>query len=813
MPVAGPRPVPEPGPRNGLAGGLTEAEVADRRRRGLANDVPDTTSRSIGQIVRANVVTYFNFVLGTLAVLILIYGEGNDALFGGVLVANTAIGIVQQVRAKRALDRLALLTNPRARVRRDTVEREVAVRDVVLDDLVVLSPGDQIVVDGEVVHSTALEIDESLLTGESDPAAKDVGDDVLSGAFVAAGSGIMAATKVGKAAYASQIAVEARKFTMSKSELQQSVDKIIRWASYAMIPAAIVLAISQAHRLHHFRDALSATVGGIVAMIPQGLVLLTSVAFAVGVVRLARRQVVVQELPAVEILARVDVICLDKTGTITHGDLELDRIEPLTGTTDETSRDAVAALVASDPSPNATLRALGQGLARQASAETDTETDARSAKPQLPDMPAGWEPTRAVPFSSARKWSGATFGDRRTWVLGAPDVLLGHAGHDAVREEVNDLADRGVRVLLLAHTTTALPDVPATSAALPPGLEPKALALLEDRVRSDAADTLAYFASQGVTVKVISGDHPTTVAAVARRAGLHSDGAVDARTLPEEPAALGKAVDDASIFGRVTPQQKRAMVRALQANGHTVAMTGDGVNDVLALKDADIGIAMGSGSSASRAAAQLVLLSGEFSALPHVVAEGRRVINNIERVANLFLTKTIYALLLAFAIAAAVKPYPFLPRHFTLIDALTIGIPGFFLALAPKADRARPQFLRRVLRFTVPYGILAAVITFAAYLIALRGSPPLVQSRTAATLVLVGVALVVLVQLVRPVTGARAVLVAAMLGGFVLVMGVPFGRHFFALTLPAAGMLGAGAVLVAVAIAASVAISRAIDRA
>jgi cation-transporting ATPase E len=535
-------------------------------------------------------------------------------------------------------------------------------------------------------------------------------------------------------------------------------------------------------------------------------VLLTSVAFAAAVLRLAKHQVVVQELPAVEILARVDVICLDKTGTLTHGDLELDRIDTLPGAGDRDARDALAALVAADPNPNATLRALGHGL---------TGADGRHAgQPEqaLPSLPAGWEPATAVPFSSARKWSAATFPGKGTWVLGAPDVVLDSSRHADLAARVEQLAELGSRVILLAHTDAALADVPATDITLPDGLEPSALAVLEDRVRVDAPDTLAFFAAQGVAAKVISGDHPATVAAVARRAGLDVEGdAVDGRSLPDDPDQLAAAVEAGTIFGRITPHQKRAMVHALQGKGHTVAMTGDGVNDVLALKDADIGIAMGSGSSASRAAAQLVLLSGEFSALPPVVAEGRRVINNIERVANLFLTKTIYAVILAFAIAATVKPFPFLPRHFTVIDALTIGIPGFFLALAPNPERAKPHFLRRVLRFTVPHGIMAAAITFTAYLLAQRTHPPLIQSRTTATLVLTGVALVILVQLVRPMTLARAVLVVAMVAGFALVLAVPFGRHFFELHLPSGAMLAVSAGLVSASAAISVVFARYID--
>jgi cation-transporting ATPase E len=379
--------------------------------------------------------------------------------------------------------------------------------------------------------------------------------------------------------------------------------------------------------------------------------------------------------------------------------------------------------------------------------------------------------------------------------LGAPDVLL-HDRDAELRATVDKLAAHGTRVVMLAHS-----DSPLADEALPPDMTPQALALLEDRVRADAPQTLQYFADQRVSVKVISGDHPTTVAAVARRAGLDVAGdAVDARTLPEEPEQLAEALDNATVFGRVTPQQKRAMVGALQAHGHVVAMTGDGVNDVLALKDADIGVAMGSGSSASRAAAQLVLLTGEFAALPHVVGEGRRVINNVERVANLFITKTVYAVLLAVAVSIALVTFPFLPRHFTLIDSLTIGIPGFFLALAPNPLPARAGFLQRVVRFTVPYGILVGAATFAAYEIALHRNISLEESRTTATLVVIALGLFVLIQLARPMTPWRGLLVGCMVAGFVLVMVVPFGRHFFELKMPPASMLVIAALIVAAAV-------------
>jgi cation-transporting P-type ATPase E len=750
--------------------GLSEQAVQDRRARGLGNDLPATNTRTFGQILRANLLTRFNFLLGGLLVVILVVGPINDALFGGVLVANALIGVIQELRAKRTLDRLAILSAPRARVVRDGHEREVPVSEVVLDDVLGLRPGDQVVVDAEVLEVAGLEIDESLLTGESDPVAMQVDDEVLSGSFVAAGSGYVRATRVGAEAYAVQLAAEARRFTLVTSELRDGIDWIIRLISYAMAPTAVLLLISQLRSHDTWQEAASGTVAGVVAMVPEGLVLLTSMAFAAGVVRLGRRHALVQELPAVETLARVDVLCLDKTGTITEGDISFVGLEPVTDLTETQTQAALVALAGAEANPNATLRAI-------AAAVEPVSTQAAA-------------PDHVVPFSSARKWSGVTVNGGPTWLLGAPEVLAPDAG---LGEHIGRHADLGQRVVLLARSPE-----PLERDQLPVAVEPVALVVLADRVRGDAAETLAYFAEQGVTLKVISGDNPRTVAAVAREAGLAgADRAVDARDLPEDEAGLQAVLEEHTVFGRVQPRQKRAMVRALQAAGHTVAMTGDGVNDVLALKDADMGIAMGSGSSASRAAAQLVLLDGSFATLPVVVAEGRRVINNVERVANLFLVKSTYSMLLALAVGVAHVPFPFLPRHLTLVGSLTIGIPSFFLALAPNDRRAVPGFVSRVLHFAVPAGALAAIVTFAAYALA-RGplGLSLDEARTTACLVLVSVGLVVLVRLAQPLTAWRAALVASMIGGFALALLVPGLREFFALDLPPPDAFAMVAVLV-----------------
>jgi cation-transporting P-type ATPase E len=739
--------------------GLTEVEVAERVARGQVNDVPVTPSRTIAEIVRANVFTRFNALLGAMLVVILIVGPIQDALFGGVLIANTLIGIVQELRAKRTLDRLAVLTAPKARTVRDGRMQEREVSAVVLDDVLELQPGDQVVVDGEVLAALGLELDESLLSGESEPVGKSPGDEVLSGSFVAAGSGWYRATRVGRDAYATQLAEEARRFTLTRSELRSGIDRILQIVTWLIVPTAGLLVISQLRSDASVRDALRGSVAGTVAMVPEGLVLLTSIAFAVGVVRLARRRVLVQELPAVEVLARVDVVCVDKTGTLTEGHLAVEAVEGLAVGLEH--EEALGALAAADPHPNATLRAIGE---------------------RFPRPSEGWRDAGAVPFSSARKWSATAFEGRGTWVLGAPDVLLdGLRREDPLARRIETLAEAGRRVVLLSRSGQ-----PLDGDVLPDELTPVALVVLGDRIRETAADTLRYFAEQDVQVKVISGDDPRTVAAIAGHLGLSDpSGAVDARALPSDPEALRELLDEHVLYGRVTPQQKRAMVGALQAQGHVVAMTGDGVNDVLALKDADLGIAMGTGSSATRAVAQLVLLDSTFDALPNVVAEGRRVLGNIERTSNLYLTKTVYAMLLAIGVGVVGRPFPFLPRHLTLIGALTIGIPSFFLALAPNTERARPGFLRRVLRFTVPAGTLAAIATFLGYTLAIEEpGVTLAQARTTATMVLCWIGFLILSSIAAPLTPARLALVWAMPSAFILTLLVPATKEFFALVPP-----------------------------
>jgi cation-transporting ATPase E len=654
---------------------------------------------------------------------------------------------------------------------RDGEPREIAQDQVVIDDVIDLRRGDQVVVDGEVVESNGLELDESLLSGEAEPLAKAPGGRVLSGSAVVAGSARMRVTAVGEQAFAQGLAAEARTFGVVRSELQEANNKILRLVTWAILPVAALLCWSQLSGTLGVREALRGSVAGVANMIPEGLVLLTSVAYAVGALRLARKNVLVRELAAVEGLARVDVLCIDKTGTLTTGELrplEVRQLNP-----DVPAGDVIAGLAAAEETPTPSLRSLA-------------------------GLHAGVPPLRCsghVPFSSERRWSGATFDELGSFVLGAPEVLMSGSADAGLEAQIAAETAAGHRVLLLARAPSGI-----AVEGLPPDLQPVAFGILAEQVRSDAAGTLAYLREQGVAIKVISGDNPATVAAIAAAAGVPDIWAVDASGLPAEIADLTPIVEQHSVFGRVGPREKRAMVAALQAAGHTVAMTGDGVNDVLALRDADLGIAMGSGSPAARAAGRVVLLDDAFSILPALLAEGRRVLANVERVSKLFVTKTVYAALLAIAIGIARVPYPFYPRNFTVISTLTIGVPAFFLALPPASTRLRSGYLRRVQEFVVPVGIVLAAATLVTYLIDRSHGGPPSHARTAATLVLGTGGLWVLGRLARPFAWWKVLLVGSMAGLFAIALLLPAAQHLLAFQAVSGWTLALSGVTTAVAI-------------
>lgn len=757
---------------------LTSAEVAERVRSGRVNAVDESSSRSIWSIVRANIFTLFNAIIMAGFLLLLILGRWQDALFGLTAIFNAVIGVAQEYRAKRALDALALLHAPKARVERDGVEHLIAVTDVVADDLLVLRAGDQVTADGTVLHGIRLEVDESLLTGESDPVDKQAGDEVLSGSIVVAGEGYARVTRVGEESFANSITIQARRFSLVTSELRTSINRILKWITWAIFPIMALVINSQiqyyggwqqAIESGHWRDASVGAVAAVIAMIPLGLVLMTSIAFAVGAVKLARRQVLVQELPAVEGLARVDVICLDKTGTLTDGEIVFDEAYTLTDAP-VPGWEAVLGWNGADPRANSTAACLA--------AHFPTPTTAA--------------PVRQIEFSSSRKWSALAFEAPHaehpgTWVLGAPEMVLGVA-HPGILERASALASAGRRTLVLAHTPAVLTVAHAESARLPDALEPVVLLTFRENLRPDAAQTLAYFAEQGVGIRIISGDNPLTVAAVARDAGLNVTG-YDARALPEDVEAIAEILEREHVLGRVTPTQKKSIVLALQSRGHVVAMTGDGVNDALAIKTADMGIAMASGSAATKAVSRIVLLDGTFSRLPGIVDEGRQVIANIEHVSMLFLTKTAYAMALSIVFGVLLWGFPFLPRQLSATDGLTIGIPAFFLALMPNARRYMPGFLRRSLSFAIPAGLIVAAVLVAVNGYARSLGTPEEEFRTASTIALALVGLWILVVLSRPFTFWRAVIVVAMYVGLVLLFVVPLARDFFVLVLPDAALL------------------------
>ncbi|HEX9228902.1 MAG TPA: HAD-IC family P-type ATPase [Arthrobacter sp.] len=772
------------------ATGLSGGEVSSRMRHGLANVVPDATSRSLWEIVRANVLTLFNAIVGTSFVVLLVLGSWQDALFGLAAVGNSVIGVVQEYRAKRSLDRLAVLEAPVARVLRDGSVQEIPTADVVLDDVLVLRAGDQVTADASVLESGGLEADESLLTGESDPVDKDAGTEVLSGSILVAGRGMARVIRVGADSFSSRIAADAKRFSLVNSEIRNSLNRILRWLSWVLLPVALIVATGEiqsrggwGHAIASgaWTSALVGVIASVIAVIPLGLVLLSSVAFAVGGIRLAGNKVLIQELAAVEGLARVDVLCLDKTGTLTEGPIIFDGVHELAEPA-EPGWERTLGWFAKEPEANATTRCL------EAAFEDDGGNPAVSS----------------VPFSSARKWSAVTFdgGTPRsgTWILGAPEVVLadGSGGANAAPAahaalgRAGRLAESGLRTVVLAYAADTT--ITADNPTLPAVVEPVVVLTFREQIRPEARQTLDYFRDEGVELKIISGDDPRTVAAIARSVGVDVAEGYDARKLPADPRGLEEVMANNTVFGRVTPHQKRDMVAALQRRGHTVAMTGDGVNDVLALKEADLGIAMNSAAPATKAVARLVLLDGRFDRLPAVVAEGRRVIANIERVSKLFLSKSAYSIAIAVSFGLLSLQFPFLPRQLSFTDGLTIGIPSFFLALMANSSRYRPGFLRRSLSFSVPAGLIVAasllgVNLYAQTTGAAGAAPESLQSASVLTLSVLG--LWILAVVARPLDVKKVAVVLGMCAMLLILITLPLVQDFFHLARPPADMLRA----------------------
>lgn len=722
------------------AEGLSPQETKLRQSNGLSNIMPPSNTKSEGQIIKENVLTFFNLIFLVLALCLCLVGSFKNLMFLLVAVANTVVGSFQEIRAKRAVDKLTLVAAGTAKAIRSGQRVSVRTDQLVRDDIVEFAAGDQICADA-VVRDGQLQVNESLLTGEADAILKNPGDTLKSGSFVISGRARVQLTHVGSESYAAKLAAEARRNVRStKSEMMLSLTKLITVVGIALIPLGIILFLR--HFLSVFqglplRDSVESTVSALIGMIPEGLYLLTSVAIAASCLKLSRKRVLVQDMNCIETLAHVDVLCVDKTGTITEPTMEVTDVYPLNSerfSYDEIEK-ILAAFYHGEEPDNETARAMGQQFAGETS----------------------WRAVKRMAFSSSTKWSGADFGENGRYVVGAPEFIMGDR-YDSIRSEAEPWSERGCRVLLLAAYDTAFDDGPLQSAHV----APIALVFLSNLLRPDAQETFRYFASQGVSVRVISGDNPITVAQVATRAGIeNADRYVDATTLSTEQD-FEEAVKYYTVFGRVTPEQKRYLVRAFQKQGHTVAMTGDGVNDVLALKDANCGIAMASGSQAASQVAQIVLLNSQFSAMPAIVAEGRRVINNIQRAASLFLVKNIFSFALTLLLLFIDMPYPLLPIQLSLISTFTIGIPSFFLALEPNYARVEGKFMRNVIRRAMPGGLTNLTIVLLAGFFTSTFGLSNEQLNTICVWVMSAVGLVTLYHVSVPFTRLRLAVLAAM---------------------------------------------------
>ena len=789
--------------------GLTVKEVSQRIESGQSNAVKTSTSRSVKDIVRANVFTLFNGIIFVAMVMVLVTGSWRDAVFGFVIIINTGIGIFTELKAKRTLDKLSILVASDFLVRRDGEDVEVPHNEIVLGDLLWIRSGEQVPADGQIIQTWGLELDESMLTGESRTVRHKVGEQVYSGATAVSGMALVKVNAVGSHSYAATLTAQAKVYKKTVSDLNKGINTILKFMTFLVVPLCILLILSQIHTVGgwgtalstgEWRQAVVSAVAGVVGMIPEGLVLLTSLNFAVAAMRLARHNTLVQELESVETLARVDALNLDKTGTITDGGIAFNRLVMLDSANAAAEQAATQALYdcCNEEQPNGTGQAVLAGLKAQGYGAGAVES--------------------RVPFSSARKWS-AVRKSGETWYMGAPEVIISalEGDYSSVLQQVNEYANDGNRVLLVARSTAPLSPrsglrdaVEGANVSDGPQLdvqaEPVALVLCSEKIREDAERTLAWFREQGVRCRVISGDNPVTVGAIARRVKLtgdHEPVAMDARELPEDVNELARVLENVDVLGRVLPDQKKAIVKALHTQNHVVAMTGDGVNDALAIKEADLGIAMGNAAPATKAVAQVVLVDSKFSHLPDVVARGRQVMANMERVASLFLVKTVYSALISLGVVLTQIPYPYLPRHITYIGALTIGMPAFILALAPNTRRYIPGFLKRVVTFALPGGIATALsVLLAAWVLppvmgwnVTGDATDLSALRATSAIILFAMGVFVLARVARPLNGWRGVLVAVFAAAGVIGAFVPFVANFFALILPT------GATMVATLIA------------
>ena len=771
-PMRRPVPVLETNPETGLS----SAQAQERVDAGWANLPIDPPGKTVGQIIKYNVFTYFNMLFFLLAAFVLVFGTWQNAMFLGVVFANIAIGIVQELRSKRTLDKLTLLTAPHGAVIRDGRQRKIPTSEMVRDDIVVFSAGSQIFADAVVVAGEC-SVNEALITGEADEIKKPAGADLLSGSFVVSGECRARLTQVGADSYANRLTIEAKEAKPpQQSEMMRSLTRLVQIIGIAIIPLGILMAIKEIVWLERsVSNGVVATVASLIGMIPEGLYLLTSMALAAGVVRLAQKKTLVHDMGCIETLARVDVLCVDKTGTVTENKMAVEDVIPLCPDRfeEEDIRLIMADYVAAMRADNDTMAALRKYFTGKVTQQA----------------------IKAVPFTSAKKFGGVSFHEDETYLLGAPDVLLGER-YGKYARQIDAYSSKGCRVLLLA-----LYDGQPDDEELDAPLMPISLILLSNKIRAEAPETFRYFAKQGVAIKVISGDNAMAVSEVAKRAGIKgAESYVDARTL-ETDEDIAEAIEKYTVFGRVTPDQKRKFVRALKAGGHTVAMTGDGVNDVLALKEADCSIAMASGSDAASQVSHIVLLESNFAAMPSVVAEGRRVINNIERSAALFLVKNIFSFALALISLIFTLPYPVTSAQMSLVSALTIGAPGFVLAMEPNISRIKGKFLPNVIYRALPGALTDLFLVLGVILFCMVFEVEDNMMSTVCAIILNIVGLMVVHFTCKPYNLLRKVMIGGLTAAFVFcVVMLPQLFTLSSLDLPGAMILVVFALLSAPAL-------------
>ena len=764
--------------------GLTKEQVEDRIARGAVNHAVESASKSKKEIICSNIFTYFNLIFFIIAVLLIVVGSFRDLTFLPVIIANTAIGIFQELRSKKVLDELTILNAPKNTVLRDGREETVPAEELVLDDILLLKAGSQIPADATVVSGEVL-VNEALITGEADQIQKKNGDTLLSGSFVASGECRARIEKVGKDSYVSQLTLEAKAMNDTElSEMIRSLDRLVKIVGFIILPIGIVL-FSQQHFINgaSIRDSVTSTVAAVIGMIPEGLYLLASVALAVSVMRLATQKVLVHNMKCIETLARVDVLCVDKTGTITDNTMSVKKVIPFRSeempeAEEDAAADAEQTAVSEEggkaepETTEAEQEALELAIGDFAAAMATDNITMKAIKDYFQKR-SGKRPEKVYSFSSATKYSGAVFEDA-SYVLGAPEFIL-RGQYAAYSERIEYWGRQGYRVLVFATYEGVLDGEKLTADVRPMGM-----ILLANPIRENAKETFAYFAEQGVKIKVISGDNPVTVSEVAKEAGIEdAEDYVDASTLTDEKA-LFAAAERYTVFGRVTPDQKRQLVSAMKGRGHTVAMTGDGVNDVLALKDADCSIAMASGSDAASQVAQLVLLESDFSKMPSVVAEGRRVVNNIERTASLFLVKNIFSLFLSIFSIILMVNYPLEPSQISLISMFTIGIPAFVMSLERNTDQIKGHFLSNVLFKALPGGLTDFLVVSSLYMFCMEFRVSETDVSTSCTIILAIVGLMILYQIASPMTKYHWILWFGMATGLLYCM--IFVSRIFAIT-------------------------------